>query len=88
MNLTEQIICSLLGHHRMGGLGRAAVPQFGAGRGQPLLSPTLPGRVGQHLLSPALPGSVESLTRVLHDTPPQTPIIPTGKKKTGFTFNN
>lgn len=68
---------SLLGHHRMGGLGRAAVPQFGAGRGQPLLSPTLPGRVGQHLLSPALPGSVESLTRVLHDTPPQTPIIPT-----------
>ncbi|KAK7933951.1 hypothetical protein WMY93_004847 [Mugilogobius chulae] len=57
---------SLLGHQRMVGLGRAAMPQIGAGRAQPFLPPA-PGRVEP--LSPTLPAS-------LPETPPQTPLPP------------
>ncbi|XP_055017809.1 piwi-like protein 2 isoform X2 [Boleophthalmus pectinirostris] len=55
---------SLLGHQRMMGLGRAAMPQIGAGRAQPFLS-AAPGRVDP--VTPALPA-------VLPETPPQTPL--------------
>lgn len=46
---------SLFGHQRMVGLGRAAMPQFGAGRAQPFLPPA-PGRLEP--MVPALPPSL------------------------------
>uniref|UniRef100_A0A8C6UHI2 Piwi-like protein 2 n=1 Tax=Neogobius melanostomus TaxID=47308 RepID=A0A8C6UHI2_9GOBI len=58
---------SLPGYQRMVGLGRAAMPQIGAGRAQPFLSPA-PGRVEPMALGlPPLPA-----------TPPQTPMPPPG----------
>lgn len=55
---------SLLGHQRMVGLGRAAMPHVGPGRGQPFVSPT--------------PGRVDPIITILPETPPQTPSLSTG----------
>lgn len=60
---------SLPGHQRMVGLGRAAMPQIGAGRAQPFLSPA-PGRVEP--IAPLSPSFPPDLPAAL---PPMSPAI-------------
>lgn len=88
---------SLPSHQRMLGLGRAAMPQIGAGRAQLFLSPA-PGRVEP--MAPALPSSLHravppslpealppslppALPAALPETPPQTPMPPPGQSVSG-----
>uniref|UniRef100_A0AAV2MSY8 Piwi-like protein 2 n=1 Tax=Knipowitschia caucasica TaxID=637954 RepID=A0AAV2MSY8_KNICA len=60
---------SVPGHQRMLGLGRAAMPPIGAGRPPATLSHA-PGRTEP--ITPILPA-------VLPETPPQTPLLPSGE---------
>lgn len=65
---------SFSGHQQMVGLGRAGLPQIGAGRAQLLLSPP-PGRV-ESMSSTFSPYLLPTVSVAIPETPPQTPMPP------------